>query len=160
MAESKGKKPEFRENPLVAELLAKGADDARVLRGFIGASRDEKYITLYQSLDRLGDTIDIPRDDVLHVIDAPRSNLGAVILWVRNSANVSVRRTQKNSAPRTGAGSRGQEVTKGRLRMNLRPAWGDGVRQSVCGQSVCGRDCISWCDCSICQSICQTLPPN
>ena len=150
MAEGKGKKPEFSENPLVAELLAKGAEDARVLRGFIGASRDDKYITLYQSLDRLGDTIDIPRDDVLHVVDAPRSNLGAVILWVRNSANLSVRRTQTNSAPRTGPGSRGQEVTKGRLRMNLRPAWGGGVCTSVC------EPCISWCDCNIC----QTLPPE
>lgn len=146
MAESKGKKPEIRENPLIAELLAKGVENARVLRGFIGPSRDDSYVTLYQSLDRLGDNVEIPRDDVLHVIDAPRSTLGAAIVWIRNTSNVSVRRTQHDEIP----GARGQEVTRGRLRMKLKPAWGGGVCTSVC------EPCISWCDCSICTS----LPPE
>lgn len=144
MAESKARKSEIRENPLIAELLAKGVENSRVMRGFIGPSRDERYITLYQSLDKLGDTVEIPRDDVLHVIDAPRSTLGASILWISTSSNVSVRRTKQTEVSDAG---RGQEVTKGRLRMKLKPAWGGGVCTSVC------EPCISWCDCNICQTL-------
>lgn len=80
MAKAADKQPELRENPLTAELLARGAENARVLQGFIEPSRDDDHITLYQSLDRLGDTVEIRRDDVLHSVDSPRSGLGAVIL--------------------------------------------------------------------------------
>jgi hypothetical protein len=147
MADAKGKKLEFRENALLTELLARGAENAKVIRGFIGPSSNDSSITLHQSLDRLGDTVEIPRDDVLYLVDAPRSELGAVILWVKDTANVSVRRTQSETVSETGLGVRAQEVTKGRLRMRLKPAWGGGVCTSVCER------CITWCDCAICSTL-------
>lgn len=150
MAKAADKNPEFEENPLIAELLARGAENARVLQGFIGPSRDSDHITLYQSLDRLGDTVEIRREDVLHSVKSPRSGLGAVILWVNQDAPLSVRRTQADDRkPTAGPGSL-REVAKGRLRMRMRPV---AATEEVCF-SVC-MDCLSWCDCSICTSMPQ-----
>jgi hypothetical protein len=151
MADAKGSKSEFQENPLVAQLISAGAENARVLRGFIGPSRDKAHITLYQNLTRLGDTVEIPREDVLYAVDAPRSELGAVVLWVKEDAQLSVRKPQSEASPTTGPGSL-LEVTKGRLRMQMRPTRGPAFA------ALADDVCISWCDCSICQSICQTLP--
>lgn len=147
MAKATDKQPELPENPLIAELIARGAENARVLQGFIGPSRDEYHITLYQSLDRLGDTVEIRREDVLHAVKSPRSGLGAVILWVNDEAQLSVRRTQAEShQPKTGPGSL-REVSKGRLRMRMRtPHAADQICLSVCF------DCLSWCDCNICET--------
>lgn len=147
MAKATGKQSELQENPLIAELIACGAENSRLLRGFIGPSRDDRYITLYQSLARLGDAVEFPREDVLHVVDAPGSSLGAVMLWVKDDSQLSVRRAQSEAAPTAGPGARVQEVTKGRLRMQTRAGWGGGVCTSVC------EPCISWCDCSICQTL-------
>lgn len=147
MAKATGKQPEMQENPLIAELIASGAENSRMLRGFIGPSRDDRYLTLYQNLARLGDTVDIPREDVLHVVDAPGSSLGAVIMWVKDDTQLSVRRTQAESLATEGPGARVQEVAKGRLRMRLKSRWGGGVCTSVC------EPCVSWCDCNICQSL-------
>jgi hypothetical protein len=149
MPDSRKKQSEIRENPLIAELIARGAESSIALRGFIGPSRDDRYITLYQNLARLGDTVEIPREAVLHVVDAPGTTLGAVMLWVKDDAQLSVRRAQSDTAPKAGPGAKLQEVTKGRLRMQLGPAFGATV--SLPAEDVC----ISWCDCSICQSICQ-----
>jgi hypothetical protein len=150
MADDPNPQIELNENPLVSALISRGAENARVLRGFVGPSRDDRHITLYQSLARLGDTVEIPREDIVYALDAPRSELGAVILWVRDDAQVSVRRSE-GSAPRQNPGTALQnEVRRGRLRMQVRSGWGGGVCTSVC------EPCISWCDCSIC----QTLPPE
>jgi hypothetical protein len=147
VAKATGKQSEFQENTLIAELIARGAENSRMLRGFVGPSRDDRYITLYQSLARLGDTVEIPREDILHSVDAPGSSLGAVILWVKDDSQISVRRSQTETEVTSGPGSRVQEVTKGRLRMQLRAPWGGGVCTSVC------EPCISWCDCNICQTL-------
>jgi hypothetical protein len=148
VAKAADKQPELPENPLIADLLARGAEKARVLQGFIGPSRDKDYITLYQSLDHLGDTVEIRREDVIHSVKSPRSGLGAVILWVDEEAQLSVRRAQAESRrPTQGPGSL-REVAKGRLRMKMRTQYAaDQVCFSVC------MDCLSWCDCSICQSL-------
>ena len=141
MAGTKGSKIEIAVNPLVAQLVAAGAENARVLRGFIGPSRNEANITLHQNLARLGDTVEIPREDVLFAVDAPGSNLGAVILWVTTDAHLHVRKVQAKSHLATGTTSH-QEVTRGRLRMQLRSTAGGDV-------------CTSWCD--ICTSFCVCL---
>jgi hypothetical protein len=140
MAGAKGFKSEIQENPLVAQLIAAGAENARVLRGFIGPSQDKAHVTLYQNLTRLGDTVEIPREDVLYAVDAPRSELGAVILWVNSEAPLGVRKTQSESHPTTGPGSL-LEVTKGRLRMQMRAPSGGDVCTSNCDI------CVSMCAC-------------
>ncbi|MEU1209167.1 hypothetical protein [Nocardia sp. NPDC005825] len=147
MAKSHGKQPEIRENPLVAELLARGVENARVLEGFIGPSNDERYVTLYQDLRRLGDSVDILRDDILHAMEVPRSTLGASVLWIKDDAQISVRRTEADTAPTSGPGSM-HEVMKGRLRMQMR------TKHAADCMSVC-MDCLSWCSCSICTSQCK-----
>jgi hypothetical protein len=152
MADARSKQPKINENPLIGELIARGAENSSVLRGFIGPSRDDRYVTLYQNLARLGDTVEIPREAVIHVVEAPGSSLGAVMLWLKDDAQISVRRAQSDAAPKAGPGAKLQEVTKGRLRMQLGPA--RGGRTCLPADDVC----VSWCDCSICQSICQTVP--
>ncbi|MFE4456943.1 hypothetical protein ACFROC_06255 [Nocardia tengchongensis] len=147
MAKSSGKQPEINENPLIAELLAHGVENARVLQGFIGPSHDERYVTLYQDLRRLGDSVDISRDDILHTMKVPQSTLGAVVLWIKDDAQISVRRTETDAAPTSGPGSL-QEVTQGRLRMKMR------TKHAADCMSVC-MDCLSWCSCSICTSQCK-----
>jgi hypothetical protein len=131
VAKASGKPSKFAENPLIAELIAAGAENSELLRGFIGPSSDDRYITLHLSLARLGDSIQIPREDVLHIVDAPDAGLGAVLLWIREDSQTYLRATQ---------GSR--EVTKGRLRMQLRP-----ISQNVpdiCDP--CGPNCGPPCD--------------
>jgi hypothetical protein len=150
VAKSDDKQPEIRENPLIAELISRGAENSTLVRGFVGPSRDDRYLTLYQNLARLSDTVDIPRDAILHVADVPGSALGAVMLWVKEDAQISVRRAQPEAPPTIGPGARLQEVTKGRLRMQL-PTSRIGAFCRRADDDVC----ISWCDCSICQSICQ-----
>jgi hypothetical protein len=142
---AKGTQPELPENPLVAQLIAAGAENSRVLRGFIGPSQDKRYITLYQHLARLGDTVEISREDILYAMKAPRSDFGAVILWVKEDAQLSVRKPQSDAAPTTGPGSL-QELAKGRLRMRMRSRQVADVCLSVCF------DCFSWCDCNICET--------
>ncbi|MFF5211975.1 hypothetical protein [Streptosporangium sp. NPDC000396] len=137
------------ENPLVAELIAHGVgNDARLLRGFVGPSRNENVITLYQRLDRLSDTVEIARSDILHHVKAPRSPLGGVILWVKKDAKITINRLEppepRDDVPQSDL----QELRKGRLRMRVR---GHGGRETCF--SVC-MDCLSWCSCSICTSTC------
>ena len=147
MAKAGDKQPDLPENPLIAELIRRGAENSRMMQGFIGPSPDADHITLYQSLDRLGDSVLIRRDDVIHSVKAPKSALGAVILWVNPETQLSVRKAQPESRqPTTGPGSL-LEVTKGRLRMRMRSKrTADELCFSVC------MDCYSWCDCNICET--------
>ncbi len=109
MAKASGKPSELAENPLIAELIAAGAENSRLLRGFIGASSDDRYITLHPSLARLGDSMQVPREDVLHLVDAPGSGPGAVMLWFKEDSQTYLRTAQDS-----------REVVRGRLRMKLR----------------------------------------
>ena len=143
MAETDGTQPEFQENPLIAELLARGAENARVLQGFIGPSRDADHITLYQSLDRLGDTVEIRRDDVLHSVSPPSSALGAVMVWVNHDAKLHISRTRDDFGQATKSGTL-HEMAKGRLRMRLPPHASGDVCTSRC--NVCHSECIM-CSC-------------
>jgi hypothetical protein len=109
VAKASGKPSEFAENPLIAELIAAGAENSKLLRGFIGAPSDDRYITLHPSLARIGDSMQIPREDILHLIDAPGSGPGAVMLWVKEDSQTFIRTPQAT-----------REVVRGRLRMKLR----------------------------------------
>jgi hypothetical protein len=116
VAKASGKPSEFAENPLIAELIAAGAENSRLMRGFIGASSDDRYITLHPSLARLGNSVQIPIEDVLRLVDAPGSGLGAVMVWVKEDSQTFLR------APQTT-----RELVRGRLRMKMRstppPGW-------------------------------------
>lgn len=48
-------------------------------------------MTLHTSLNDLGDRIEIAREDILHVEDAPESVLlfGGKVVWVRKDAKVN-----------------------------------------------------------------------
>jgi hypothetical protein len=151
MADEGGSDAKIPENPLLVQLVARGVeDDARMLRGFIGPSRRDGFVTLYQRLDRLSDSMEIARNDILHFVEAPRSELGAVILWVKKDAKISVRKLEASEI--SGAASQHKnlrEVRKGRLRMHVRARARDDVCQSVCDP------CISWCDCLVNGSHCE-----
>jgi hypothetical protein len=138
VASTRNSKPKIQENPLIAKLIGAGAENARVLRGFIGPSRDADHITLYQSLARLADNVEIQRADVLYAVEAPQSGLGAVILWVNSEAQLGVRTTQTDSHPTTGPGSH-IEAREGRLRMRLRTMPAADVCTSNC--NICTSQC-------------------
>jgi hypothetical protein len=141
----------IKENPLVKRLIAKGVDgNARVLRGFIGPSRGGDRLTVYPRLD-LADCFEVARSDILHVEDAPRSRLGAVILWVRKEAPIAIRRPEPSPPARAaGAPSGGfRDVRRGRLRMRVRTEPRDDTCFSTC------MDCASLCEPGNCVSLCS-----
>ncbi len=151
----------LRENSLVAQLIAQGAETSIMLRGFVGPSARDGYVRLYPKLQNLSDSVEIARSDILHSVQAPQSALGAVILWVKKDAKISLHRVgvsepmgapaeslaalQKRSA---GTPESMVELRRGRLRMRLRPQQAQSICFSHC------MDCISWCSCSMCESHC------
>lgn len=147
MADEDASAKNLQENPLVATLLAQGALTAIKLRGFVGPSPHKDRIRLFPRLDNLAECVEIPRAAIIHTIKAPRSALGAVILWVRKDATLTTFRVDESDTPSQTAPQM-EELRKGRLRMRMRRQ--QSARDPICF-SVC-MDCISWCDCSICHS--------
>jgi hypothetical protein len=161
MASKGGSVDALRENSLVAQLIERGADTSIMLRGFIGPSARDGYVRLYPKLQNLSDSVEIARSDIVHSVEAPQSALGAVILWVKKDAKMSLHRvgvSESMPAPaerlatfnKRAAGSSENMVERrrGRLRMRLRPQQAQTLCFSHC------MDCISWCDCSTCESHC------
>jgi hypothetical protein len=135
MAEESGSDKTLRENPLVGQLIAQGAEAAMMLRGYVGPKLRDGYVCLYPRLNNLSESIEIALPDILHSVEAPQSVLGAVILWVKKDAKISIRRigvsqTVSDSAgnvPGMRKGLAGTllppnlvELRKGRLRMRVR----------------------------------------
>jgi hypothetical protein len=146
MADDDASAKNLQANPLIAKLLAQGAQKASKLRGFIGPSPHKDKIRLFPRLDNLSECVEIPRNAIIHSIKAPRSALGAVILWVKNDATLTTFRLSEAETPAQ-AKPQMEEIRKGRLRLRMRK---HEARDPICF-SVC-MDCISWCDCSICSS--------
>lgn len=152
MPDDDGPAPELAENPLIARLVEQGAQTAMTLRGYVGPSPDEDHVRIFPRLGNLQVSVDIPRSQILHFIDAPGSELGAVILWVKRDAHIAVHRVETSATAGTASDDAGLvDVTKGRLRMRVR-----AQPREVC-MSVC-MDCVSWCDCKIGGSRCIVVP--
>ena len=135
------------DNPLITQLINRGAEELITLRGFIGPTARDGYIRVYPRIGNLGDSVEIAKSDIIHAVKAPRSSLGAVIVWVKKDARISVHRVNQREA--TGPEPNSMvELRKGRLRMRMKATQ---AREQVCF-SVC-MDCLSWCDCSICSSL-------
>lgn len=146
MADEDASAKNLQENPLIAQLLAHGAATSIKLRGFVGPSTAKDTIRLFPRLDNLSECVEIPKAAIIHSIKAPRSALGAVILWVKKDATLTTFRVSEPDTPAQ-ATPQMEEVRKGRLRMRMRRTEAnDPICFSVC------MDCISWCDCSICSS--------
>jgi hypothetical protein len=135
----------LRENPLVAQLIAKGAETAMMLRGFVGPSAIKGYVRLYPRLQNLSDSVEIARADILHSVEAPQSVLGAVILWVKKDAKISVNRVGVSQPADTPAENL-VEFRKGRLRIRIRAQQG-----GVCQSPICPNICQSVCMCMRCR---------
>lgn len=146
MADKDASAKNLHENPLLALLLANGAQTAISLRGFVGPTPGKDKVRLFPRLDNLSECVEIPKAAIIHSIKAPGSSLGAVILWVKKDATIATLRLNEPETPAQ-APARMEEVRKGRLRMRMRRSEAsDPICFSVC------MDCISWCDCSICSS--------
>jgi hypothetical protein len=148
MAEKGDSKDALRENPLVARFIERGADTSTILRGFIGPAIRDGHVRLYPRLNNLSNSVEVAREDILHSIEAPQSALGAVILWVKKDAKISIHRagtSEATNAPR----ENDIELRQGRLRMRVRPQQTNGLCFSHC------MDCVSWCSCSLCSSLCR-----
>jgi hypothetical protein len=154
---------ELEENPLLSKLTRAGVSDSRTFWGYVGPSRAEGWVTLYPSLQNLGESIEIARADILHVEDVPETVLlfGAKVVWVRRDAKVNrghATPAQAVGRQRPSAAATGHpkddvvEVREGRLRMQMRARSDDPDCYSPC--ATC-RDCSS-----VCISICQYVPPE
>jgi hypothetical protein len=155
---------ELEENPLLSKLTRAGVGQSRTFWGYVGPSSEDGWVTLYPSLQNLGDSIEIARADILHVEDVPETVLlfGAKVVWVRRDAKVNRGRAIPAQAfgrqrPSSAAGTANQEgdvveVREGRLRMQMMARSDDPDCVSPC--ATC-RDCSS-----VCISICQYTPPE
>lgn len=146
-------------HPVLARLAREGVADATSFRGYIGSSDSDAYVTLYSSLEYPSASIEIARDDILHVEDVPENFLpfGAKVVWVRGDARVTHR--HRRQAETVGAADTRQkgdfvELRKGRLRMR---AFENGLRGVT---SDCSSPC-STChsECGVCQSTCRYQGP-
>jgi hypothetical protein len=151
MADDRAAYGEVQENPLIADLLARGAESATMLQGYIGPSTNDDVVRLYPRLNNLRDRIDIPRSDIIHVAESPRSGLGGVIVWVKRDVKLDFRRIK--STEKKSERPEFTDVQKGRLRMQVRAPRGSDVCTSVCdtcmsrclpcnGSCVCDGSCI------------------
>jgi hypothetical protein len=153
---------ELQENPLLSRLTRAGVSGSRAFFGYVGPSR-EGWVTLHPSLQNPADSVEIAREDILHVEDVPETVLlfGAKVVWVRKDAQINrghVTPAQAMGRQRPeGAGAAGPkdpivEVEKGRLRMQMKARSDEPDCYSPC--ATC-RDCSS-----VCISICQYVPPD
>jgi hypothetical protein len=141
------KSDDIPENPLIAALLTRGAVTATMLQGYVGPSPNDVYLRLYPALGDLRRSIDIARSDILHYVASPRSELGAIILWVKKDAQMIVNRVESSEATRRAPGhAKYVDVKKGRLRMKVR------VPRELADT------CVSACD--TCTSQCTHTPCN
>jgi hypothetical protein len=163
MGSDEGWGAELQENQLLSKLTRAGVSESRTFWGYVGPSRRDGWVTLHTSLQNLADTIEIAREDIVHVEDVPESVLlfGAKVVWVRKDANVN--RTRVTSAAAVGRqrpsavggadpGSGDTvEVKEGRLRMQMK---------ARADEPDCYSPCATCHDCSsVCISICQYVPP-
>jgi hypothetical protein len=135
MAEKNGSDKTLQPNPLIAQLIAQGAETAMTVHGFVGPATRDGFICLYPRLLNLSNSIEIALADILHSAEAPQSVPGAVIRWVKKDARIHIRRVGVSEAANLSAenlarlrrGPAGTprpdlaELRKGRLRMRLRP---------------------------------------
>jgi hypothetical protein len=152
----------LEENPLVGRLTREGSTQSMTFWGYIGQA-GEGFITLHTSLENLGDSLEIPVADILHVEDVPESVLlfGGKVVWVRRDANVTrrqgevastldknLRKLASSEKPRMGAQDGSVvEREEGRLRMQMRPRAGTEAGTEA--------DCHSPCaTCKSCSSVC------
>jgi hypothetical protein len=137
----------MRENPLLAKLIAQGAESAITLRGYVGPSTREGYVRLYPRLGDLSESIEIARDDILHSLEEPRSAFGSVVVWVKKDAKLATHQVgTPGIAGTAGVQANAVEVRQGRLRMRM-------PRRAA-------RDtCVSICSCGVCTCLCLVLPP-
>src|SRR5437868_2262302 len=104
------------ENPLVAKLLASGAEAA--FSGYVGPLTGEDIITLYPRLGDLSLSVEIARSDILHFETVPQTPFGRVILWVKKDAQVT-RRSATSVDKIDAARAKPIELRRGRLLMRL-----------------------------------------
>ncbi|MET8862802.1 hypothetical protein ABZW11_07575 [Nonomuraea sp. NPDC004580] len=144
----------------MSKLTGDGAADSTTLWGYLGPSRDDGMITLYPSLENLGDSIEFAKADILHIEDVPETILlfGAKAVWIRRDATVVRRRTDTAKTVGTSTTPAGEvteegqigdgtHVRKGRLRMRMMP------------RAAAAYDCYS--PCSTCHSecgVCISIP--
>lgn len=123
--------------------------------GYVGPSRKDGVVTLYPSLENLGDSIEIAVADILHVEDVPETVLlfGAKVVWVRRDAKIT--RLHVDTAEAAGTTHAADtstqkgpavEISKGRLRIRMRSQGTTSDCHSPCATcKSCSSVCISTC---------------
>ena len=75
-------------NPLVSELLESNADSSVMLRGFPALAGRSDFVRLFPNLDEMWRSIEIAEADILKSAKLPKSELGAVAIWVSRDAEL------------------------------------------------------------------------
>lgn len=139
---------EIVENPIISELLFKGATNSKTFSGYVGRSEKDTHLLVYKSLWDLSNCVEIAKDDILHHVKAPAAFLpfGGIIFFLRKDAKViSHRVIGTTGVVGQTAVSNSVEKRIGRLIMRL--------------GTIVSEDCTSNCDCQSqcdCQSHCSS----
>jgi hypothetical protein len=152
LMKKEGNLPErLEENPLLKQLIDGGAATSLIYWGYVGPPTTEARITFYPSLNDLSVSLDIAREDIIHVKDVPETLLpfGAKVIWVKRNSDIGFR-YDRAAVAHPKPTDRLVEVNKGRLRMQVRAF--RGATDDDC-YTPCNEDCHS--RCSRCMSICQ-----
>jgi hypothetical protein len=154
MARDKASNKNLEPNPLTEKVLAAGADNVAILRGFIGPSEREGYIRLFASLADTSVSVEIAEADIIETGDVLNNQLGKRIVWVRKGAQITViktRTTEYGVRPKVPVDQDLAAVRRfGRLHMEVKaPALRDTC-VSVCNCQTCESHCTNWCGVCVC----------
>jgi hypothetical protein len=152
----------------LARMAAEGVDVSTViaLAGYAGEPPGEGVVRLHPDLVDLSVSIDISADDIVATKDAPAATmpLGAVVVWVSRTAEVTFRRTRtvKATAQQVrgffGAGPALAPQSDEGDRLNIRvrpttrevpPVYQDPTQCAVCVSKNCANRCEKTCQSKI-----------
>jgi hypothetical protein len=146
---SKGLEP----NPNLKQVLAPGADNVAIMRGFIGPSERDGYIRLFASLSDTSTSVEIAKADIVNTGDVLNNHLGKRIVWIRKGARITVtktRTTEYGVRPKVPADPLHRAVRAGRLYMQMSGPEPRDTCVCICDCSTCECHCTNWCGTCVC----------
>jgi hypothetical protein len=158
MAKGKSSSKGLQSSSHLQSVLAAGADNVSILRGFLGPSDRDGYVRLFPSLADTSVSIDIPEDDIVETGDVKDNHLGKRIVWVKKGTRITVTKTRTTEyGVRSRLATDNEDVrhmrSAGRLHMQVTSAAARDVCACSCDCSTCQCHCTNWC------GVCTCPPP-
>lgn len=158
MARDKASSKGLESNAHLEKVLAPGADNVSILRGFIGRSDRDGYIRLFASLADTSISVEIAEADIVNTGEVLNNHLGKRIVWIKKGARITVTKshtTEYGIRPRIAVDKDLASVRFRRLSMQVKSAAPRDTCVSVCSCSTCQSHCTDWCGVCICLETAQ-----